>query len=58
MVDGEEAFSFDKGARVVTDPDGKILKVIGIEPEEKQVELRYGGAVQALTVAADGVYPL
>jgi hypothetical protein len=55
-VNGKEAFSFTKGARIVTDIGGKIQEIIGIETQEKKITIKSGGTDIYLSVKPNAVY--
>jgi len=49
-VDNHEVFSCTPGARVVTDSDGKVLEVVGIDSVPQAVTLTVGGVVYRFTI--------
>ncbi len=55
-INGKEVFSFTKGIRVVTDRNGKIIEVIGIETTNKEATVNYNGRTTSLTVVPNTVY--
>ncbi len=55
-INGKEAFSFTKGIRVVSDLSGKIIEVVGIEPETKKTIITCNGKTNSLEVAPNSVY--
>lgn len=40
-INGKQAFSFTKGARIVTDLEGKLLEIVGISKEPKTIHINY-----------------
>ncbi len=42
-VNGREVCSFTKGTRIITDRNGKLFQLAGIEPNEKNVTVEYHG---------------
>jgi len=55
-LNGRELFTCTAGTRVVTDAAGKILEMVGINPQPQQITLRAGGSQRQLTVAPNQVY--
>ena len=55
---GKELFTCTESARVVTDFEGKIEKVIGIHPEPQKVQLKTGNAFYRNPVKPNHVYTL
>jgi len=49
-VNGEESFTATAGARIVTGLDGKLLEIVGIDPEQKQITLKSKSSEWQLTV--------
>lgn len=50
MKDGNLLFSFSKGARIVTDRNGTIMEVIGIENEDKQIMIKTHSKTDSLLI--------
>ncbi|MEI8037736.1 MAG: hypothetical protein WCJ14_05040 [Verrucomicrobiota bacterium] len=57
-LNGRELFTCTAGVRVVTDVDGKILELVGINAEPQQVTLSAGGSQWQLTLRPNQVYGL
>ena len=55
-VNGKETFSFTKGARIVSDIEGKVQEVIGIETKSKKINISSGGTNIFLSVQPNAVY--
>lgn len=55
-INSKEVYSFTKGVRVVSDLDGKIIEVIGIETKEKKITISYKGKDISLSVKPNAVY--
>lgn len=55
-LNGRELFSCTAGVRVVTDLEGKVREIIGIEPGPRPIDLEVGGARHAFTVSPNQVY--
>jgi hypothetical protein len=57
-IDGNEVFSFSKGIRIVSDMQGRIKEVIGINPakEGKVIEISYEGKTFTMSVTPNSVY--
>ena len=53
-----EIFSFTRGARVVSDLEGRIIEIIGITPEKKsrKVSVRYDGKTHSLSLSSNEIY--
>jgi len=50
-IDGREVFSCTPGTRVVTDLDGKFLRLVGLAPQPAEHTLRADGRVRTALVA-------
>jgi hypothetical protein len=57
-INGEEAFTASAGARIVTDFDGQVIKLVGIDPQPRQVKVQTGAGAWDLTVAPNQAYRL
>jgi hypothetical protein len=57
-INGEKVFLFTKGARIVSDLNGKPEEVVGIETEDKNVKLESGGKKYSLKVAPNSVFSI
>jgi hypothetical protein len=55
-LNGRELFTCTAGVRVVTDADGKVLEMVGINPETQQITLRAGVSRWQLTIRPNQVY--
>jgi len=55
-INGKEVFSFTKGIRIVSDLDGNILEAVGIDTEDKMVEITDHKKTISLSVAPNTVY--
>ncbi|MFH0760322.1 MAG: trehalase family glycosidase [Bacteroidota bacterium] len=53
-----EIFSFTRGARVLSDLEGRIIEIIGITPEKKnrKVDVLYNGKAHSLSMSPNAVY--
>ena len=49
-MNGKEAFTATAGARIVTDLGGKLIEVVGIDPEQRQVTVKTLAEEWKLTV--------
>lgn len=56
LINDKEVFSFTKGIRVVSDLDGKPVKVVGIGTEVQKADVVYEGKTFSLKVAPNTVY--
>lgn len=56
IINGKEVFSFTKGIRVISDIDGKIVEVVGIETKDKKSTIAYDGKIFSLSVVPNVVY--
>eukprot|EP00825_Cyclidium_porcatum_P006391 TRINITY_DN1316_c0_g1_i1.p1 TRINITY_DN1316_c0_g1~~TRINITY_DN1316_c0_g1_i1.p1 ORF type:complete len:146 (+),score=27.71 TRINITY_DN1316_c0_g1_i1:95-532(+) len=54
-INGKEVFSFTKGIRVVSDLEGKILEVVGIEIKDRKATIIYKGRNLVLFVAPNTI---
>jgi hypothetical protein len=57
-LNSRNLFSCAAGVRVVTDLEGNVREVVGIDPVQRPVVLRVGGTRHELTVAPNRVYQL
>ncbi len=57
-VNGEESFTASAGVRIVTDLDGKLIEVVGIDPQQKQVTVKSKSNQWTLTVGPNQGYRL
>jgi len=57
-INGKEIFSCAAGVRVVTDMDGDIAEIVGIDTETRRITLRSGIGHWEITVAPNEVYGL
>ena len=58
FINGKEVFTGTAGARFVTTLDGKLLKVVGIDPEKRQVTVQQGERQWSGNVAPNAVLSL
>jgi hypothetical protein len=58
QLNGSEVFSCTAGVRVVTDLDGKVIEIVGINPVPQSVTLNVGIIQHKLTVSPNQVYGL
>lgn len=56
FINGKEVFSFTKGIRIVSDLNGKIIEVIGIDINDKKATISYKGKNFSLLVTPNTVY--
>jgi len=57
-VNGKEAFTASAGARIVTDLDGRPIKIVGIDPRERKIAVKTKSGQWKLTVGANEGYRL
>jgi len=57
-VDGKESFTATAGARIVTDLDGKLLEVVGIDTQRRQVTVNSPSKQWKLTVGPNEAFRL
>jgi hypothetical protein len=57
-LNNENKFSFTKGARIITDLDGKPIEITGIETEPKTIEFKTGEDSYSLVIEPNCVYRL
>jgi hypothetical protein len=57
-VNGKEVFTSTAGARIVTDLDGKLIEVVGIDPDQRQVTVKALSKEWKLTVGPNQAYRL
>ena len=55
-VNDKELFSFTKGIRIVSDLEGKIIEVVGIETKDENTAIAYNGNSFSLSVSPNTVY--
>jgi len=55
-IDGKQVFSFTKGVRVVSDMEGKIIQIVGIDTEDKKVSIDCMGKSCRIEVKPNEVY--
>ncbi len=55
-VNGKNVFSFSKGVRVISDVNGDLLQVVGIEPGNKNGIVQVDGVSFSFSVEPNGVY--
>jgi hypothetical protein len=58
FVGDRQVFACTAGVRVVTDLDGKVLRVVGIAPDNQQVTLTTGANTHRLALAPNKVHGL
>lgn len=56
MCNGEEWFSVSEGVTIVTDMDGNIISVSGVEHNSKNITLSYKGCISDTTVKSNQIY--
>lgn len=58
FYNGREVFSFTRGARVISDLEGRIIKIIGITPDKKdrKVSVDYEGKTHSLSLGPNAIY--
>ncbi len=56
FLNDKELFSFSKGVRVVSDLDGKIIEVVGIDTEVRKIMIDYAGKSFSFSVNPNSVY--
>jgi hypothetical protein len=57
-INGEVKFTCTAGVRVHTDLDGRVLEIIGIDTEARQISIGATGVVRQFAVASNEVYGL
>jgi hypothetical protein len=57
-VDGKEAFTATAGARIVTTLDGRLIKVVGIDPRPRRITVGTKVRTWTLTVGPNRGYRL
>jgi hypothetical protein len=55
-ANGKKLFSCTKGIRILSDLEGKIMEVVGIETQDKNAAIVYNGKTFSLSVAPNTVY--
>jgi hypothetical protein len=55
-MNGRDVFSCTAGVRVVTNLDGKVIEIVGIQPEKQRVTLNAGSRQWHLTVGPNEVW--
>lgn len=56
FINDEEIFSFSKGVRVVTDLEGKLIEIVGIETKSQKAIVKYKGKNLFFSVTPNTVY--
>ena len=56
MCNGEEWFSVSEGVTVVTDMDGNIISVSGMEAEPKDINITINRTQSSATIKPNGIY--
>ncbi len=56
FINGREVLSFTKGIRVITDLDGKLCGVVGVDTSKKKASVHYNGKALFLPVFPNTVY--
>lgn len=57
-INGKRVFSFAKGTRLISDINGRLIDVIGIDINSKKIKISYLGKEYRLTVNPNSIYKL
>jgi len=57
-VNGRETFTASAGARIVTDLDGRPIRIVGIDPQERRITMKAQSGQWKLTVRPNEAYCL
>ncbi|MHB8581221.1 MAG: MGH1-like glycoside hydrolase domain-containing protein [Ignavibacteriaceae bacterium] len=57
-INGKVVFTFTKGARLISDIDGRLINIVGIEVNSKKIEINYLNKKYQLVVNPNSIYEL